>query len=81
MWRDDAQLFHHAREDSQRGFDIFAGVKAAKTQRILARACSGRSPTADSTCDGSSDPEEHADPVEQAMPRRSMAITNPSPSR
>src|ERR687895_429774 len=41
--------------------------------------CSGK-PIAFSTCDGSSVPEEHAEPVDTATPARSSAISSDSAS-
>ena len=39
-----------------------------RLKRTEENACSMGSPSARSTCEGSIDPEEQADPVEQAMP-------------
>ena len=44
------------------------------------RASSSFLPSARITGEGSSEPDEHAEPVETAMPCRSRFINNPSPS-
>src|SRR5579863_4428697 len=44
-------------------------------KRKLARASAGVSPIAVSTCEGSTAPEEHAAPAEQANPAKSNAMT------
>ncbi len=51
-----------------------------RLKRKLARASSAGRPMAVSTWEGSTAPEEHAAPVEQAKPFRSSAITRASPS-
>lgn len=45
---------------------------------MLERACSGASPMASRTWDGSTEPDEQAAPVETAKPRRSSAMTRDS---
>src|ERR1700685_4717547 len=47
--------------------------------RSVDRASSAESPIAVSTCEGSTDPDEHAAPVEHATPCRSSAISSASP--
>ena len=49
-------------------------------KRMLERARSAVSPIASSTCEGSTAPLEHAEPLDTAKPRRSSAITSASPS-
>ena len=56
-----------------------AVVGRPRLKRRLLRASSGERPIAISTCDGSTAPDEHAAPVEQAIPCRSSAITSASP--
>ncbi len=51
-----------------------------KLNRNVPRASSALIPIAVSTCDGSTAPDEHAAPVEQANPFKSSAITSASPS-
>ena len=51
----------------------------AESHRVL-RACDGQAPSRCSTCDGSSVPDEHADPVDTAMPSRSSAMSSDSAS-
>ena len=45
------------------------------------RACSSSRPMASSTWEGWGTPAEHAEPVEQAMPRASSSISSESPSQ
>ena len=52
-----------------------------RLKRRLARARAGGNPMALSTCDGSLEPEEQAEPPEVARPLRSRAMTSASPSR
>src|SRR5258708_3557125 len=51
-----------------------------RLKRMLARASEAGRPIAVRTCEGSTAPEEHAAPVEQASPLRSRAMTRASPS-
>src|SRR6185436_14975887 len=51
-----------------------------KLKRIAPRASSSLRPSARITGDGSSEPDEHAEPVETATPCMSRLISKPSPS-
>ena len=48
--------------------------------RIVERFISSETPMALNTLDGSTEPTEHADPVETAMPQRSKLIAKACPS-
>jgi hypothetical protein len=55
-------------------------VAAPRLKRIEFWVRCGGKPIALRTCDGSSVPDEHADPVETATPARSSAIRSDSAS-
>src|SRR5262245_16578253 len=55
-------------------------VYRERLKRIDEKACSTGSPRARSTCEGSIEPEAHAEPVEQATPAKSRLITRLSES-
>src|SRR5262249_24327582 len=52
-----------------------AVVKAPKLSRIALPTSPSESPIATSVCEGSAEPLAHAEPVEQATPARSSAMT------
>jgi hypothetical protein len=80
MRRHGAQLFHHARQDFECGVNILFRIEAAQAEADAGARLLRFEPDGREHMRGFERPDEHAEPVEQAMPRRSMAITNPSPS-
>ena len=74
-----AGVLHIAKRLEQPVHLVFC-ILPSRLKRRLPRARWAATPMAVSTCEGSTDPAEHADPVETAMPFRSSAITSDSPS-
>ena len=78
--RNRAQVLHHRRQNAQRGVYVLLGIETPQAEADAGARLIRLEPDGRSTCEGSTDPDEHAEPVEQAMPRRSMAMMKPSPS-
>ena len=76
----DAQPLDDRREDLEEVVDVRLGREAAERQAQQPCAISGGQPMESSTWLGSSEPDEHAEPVETAMPLLSSCSSIASPS-